>query len=52
MGTIEIIPVPNAKTQSAVQSDTHREVNYIFMRMQRLKKANGQKIAKLLAVVA
>ena len=39
-----------------MQSDTHREVNYIFMRMQRLEKANGQKIAellaKLLAVVA
>jgi len=33
------------------ESNTHREVNYILMRMQRLKKANGKKIAKLLDVV-
>lgn len=39
------------RKDSAVQSDPCREVNYIFMRMQGLKKADGQKITKLLAVV-
>lgn len=30
---------------SSTQSDTQRELNYTYLRKQRLKKANGQKTA-------
>lgn len=35
-----------------LSNTARREVNYIFMKMQRLKKANAQKRAELLAVVS
>lgn len=44
---MEIVPVPSVKTQLCRQTQR----TYIFMRIQRLEKANGQKIAELLAVV-
>lgn len=47
---MKIVPVYNAKTMLSSQN-TQRGVNGIFMRMQRLKKANGQQIAELLAIV-